>query len=69
MTETIWFYDKAGHAAFYRVGDNAYKDGKRLFWISGGNWYSNASGQARRAFYESGKWLINEQGVSEFYRA
>lgn len=64
----IWYYDKDGRGAFYRDGNNAYKDGKRIYWISEGNWYSDQSGRAERTFYESGKWLMDNTGTGQFYR-
>ncbi|RWK06523.1 hypothetical protein [Mesorhizobium sp.] len=68
MSETVWYYDKNGRPAFYRSGDNAYKDGNRIYWISGGNWYSNQSGPAERVLYESGMWLFDNSGTGQFYR-
>ncbi|SIR22259.1 hypothetical protein SAMN05421641_13120 [Paracoccus thiocyanatus] len=69
MANAIWYYNRNGEPAFYRDGDNAYRHGKRLYWISGGNWYSNASGAARRELYESGKWLFDNSGTGQFYRS
>ncbi|MDS9468696.1 hypothetical protein RGQ15_14110 [Paracoccus sp. MBLB3053] len=69
MTDAVWYFDRNGTPAFYRDGDNVFKDGKRIYWISSGNWYSNASGPVRRAFYESEKWLIDDTGTGQFYRS
>lgn len=64
----IWYYDKTGQPAFYRIGDNAYKDGERIYWISAENWYSSSSGFVHRAYYESEKWLFSSTGEGKYYR-
>ena len=69
MSDPIWYYDKNGRSAFYRVDDDVYRDGRRIYWVSDGNWYSNEFGHVERVFYESGEWLFNNAGSNEYYRA
>lgn len=69
MSETVWYFDKGGRPAFYRVDDNVFKDGKRIYWVSGTNWFSNQSGRVRRELYESDKWLFDANGNGKYYRS